>query len=1154
MKLIICDRYTSLITPAYINQSVANRTFSCLKICIVILFLFSLFIPVKILAQSTKTFTVNTVGDESDPNAGEIGDDGVCDVDPNTPGNQCTFRAAIQNQNGNRNLGQNRINFEIPNAPGVGSIVIKIGSTGLGPLPAILGAVFISAKNNDDRRIELDGSMAGTNAIGLRLLGGDCYISFFVINNFSSHGIFISGTPPPGEGRHRLESNYIGTDATGTMAKGNGGDGIFIDNTPGNTIGGTGILRNIIAGNEGYGINISGLDPSQFGTNGASNNLATGNLIGLDVSGDNALPNKKGAVLLNNAPNNTIGGAGENQGNKMAGNSTSNGITITGSLTEGIKILGNFIGDNKTGAKFQVGISALSAKPIIIEGNIITDILGVGVDIFVNADGSYNIRKNSFSGEMKVGTKLRFSEGRTVQIIYENNFHTGNGMAIDAVESINGKIDWLVAGDTMRLGQTGANFIFHAAGNKVFNSGIYESNAGVAFNYVVDITNALQMTVKVNGDIYRGNGAEGRKGHITLKAGTEFSYAIVGSSAVNNGKDGDRIDLFADVNAIATIMSTDNRYAFNAGAGIRWISDGKNLVTVRGFIERDIIDNNTISGVEVTSFFLGKSILDNTITNNGGPGVLVNGTTVAHIESNTISGNGTGILVADAATAGITTNTITANGKGIALASTGIGSGLTANSIFNNNGLGIDLGNDGPTPNDAGDADAGPNNLQNSPVLTAVNQVAGGTNVQGNLNSTPNTLFRLDIFSNDACSPTGFGEGKTFVDSFKVATDANGNAVFATLLPGVTLPPGGVVTATATDPGNNTSEFSACLSTGNIPTADLELTKLANKAQYIIGDQVTYTVRLINKGPATATGIAVTDILPAGITFGQATVSTGTYDNITGKWLIPTLNGAQQATLTITGTAIQPGSITNTAEVSACHEPDPDSSPGNGVGTEDDQSSVVVQVTQQPDITEQYRLLLQQITTLVNNGKLTPLQGRILRGFVDLSLRLESRNQIQPAITVLNVFIIVVKNATNRTHLTDSDRKALVLAAQKIIAQLKAILPPPSAWWKEGHDNELMSLENDAITKLLGFSFNGNYPNPFSSFTTISFKLSDQSKVQVNVYDENGRMTTRLLDKTMQPGAHTITWRTPDLPAGIYILQVKIDNFTKTYKMMHTKQ
>ncbi|NLR77329.1 T9SS type A sorting domain-containing protein [Chitinophaga eiseniae] len=1239
--------------------------------------------PAKMLAQATKTFVVNTVGDESDPNAGQIGDDGACDVDPNTPGDQCTFRAAIENQNGNRNLGQNEIKFDIPNAPGSGSIVIKIGSTGLGPLPPILGSVVILAQNSDGRRIELDGTSAGTNAIGLRLLGGSCQISFFIINNFSSHGIFISGTPPPGEGSHHIESNYIGTDATGAVAKGNGGDGIFIDNTGGNTIGGTGLSRNIISGNSGYGINIQGLDSSQFGTQGASNNLAIGNLIGLDISGNNALPNKKGGVILNNAPTNTIGGTGANEGNKMAGDSTTNGVTVTGSLTDGIKILGNFIGENKTGAKFAIGIAA-SAKPITIEGNVITDIVGVGVDLFVKGDGSYNVRKNSIEGDMKVGAKLRFSEGRTVQIVYENNLHTNNGMAIDVEESVSGKIDWLVLGDTMKLGQVGANFIFHCSGNKNFTNGVYNANAGVAFNYVADISPGAQVALKASGEAYSANGAEGRKGKVVLKGGTEFSYALSGSSAVNNGKDGDRLDVFTDANAIATFMSTDNKFAVNAGIGLRWISDGKNLITVRAFIERDLFDKNTLGGIEVTSFFTGKSILNDTITNNGGPGVLVDGNTIAHIEGNIISGNSIGILTNDAATAGIIGNTITANGKGVALGGTGTGSELTANSIFKNTGPGIDLGNDGPTPNDPGDADTGPNNLQNFPVLTAAGNTGGNASIQGTLNSTPNTTFRLDFFSNDACNPSGFGEGQAFLDSFKVTTDGAGNAAFTAILPGKTFPAGAVITATATDPNHNTSEFSACLPTGNIQTADLELTKQADKTQYTVGDQVTFTIHLINKGPATATGIVVTDVLPAGITFGQAIPSAGTYDhttgkwsvsalnsgqqdsltitgtvtqpgtitntaevtasdvpdpdsspgngvpteddqssvtiqvlvqtadleltkqadktqysvgdqvtftihlinkgpgtapgivvtdvlpagitfgqviasvgsydNITGKWSVSALDSGQQATLTITGTVTQPGTITNTAEVTASGVPDPDSTPGNGVATEDDQSSVTIQVVQQPDIAEQYRLLIQQVTALVNSGKLTPQEGKVLKGLLELSLRQESRGKIQPAIAVLKVFIILVKNATNRSHLTDADRKALILAAQKIIDQLKSMQDHHPKWWRENNNDELGNLEENSDKELIDFSFNGNYPNPFSSYTIISFGLKEQHRVQLTVYDANGRMVARLLDKVMQPGIQTVNWQAPDLPAGIYILQLKMDNFTKTYKMVHVKQ
>jgi titin len=161
----------------------------------------------------------------------------------------------------------------------------------------------------------------------------------------------------------------------------------------------------------------------------------------------------------------------------------------------------------------------------------------------------------------------------------------------------------------------------------------------------------------------------------------------------------------------------------------------------------------------------------------------------------------------------VTGNIIAFNGAaGVAVGpdrnDTSSGDRITRNSIHDNGGLGIDLGSDGVTPNDPGDADSGPNGLQNFPVLTSAVSSGATLAVSGTLESAPNTTFAVEFFSNSSCDSSGFGEGQSFLGTVSVTTDAAGRATFQANVP---APSGaGFVTATATDPAGNTSEFSAC--------------------------------------------------------------------------------------------------------------------------------------------------------------------------------------------------------------------------------------------------------------------------------------------------------------------------------------------------------
>src|SRR5205807_5468199 len=151
-----------------------------------------------------------------------------------------------------------------------------------------------------------------------------------------------------------------------------------------------------------------------------------------------------------------------------------------------------------------------------------------------------------------------------------------------------------------------------------------------------------------------------------------------------------------------------------------------------------------------------------------------------------------------------------------------------------NGGLGINLVSPSPsptpeppstvTPNDPGDTDTGPNNLQNFPVITSA--TAGSTTVSGTLDSYDGGTFTIEVFSNSACDASGNGEGKTYLGSGQtVATGTPGHYTFQITV-GSALNAGQVLTATATDEatannaranitpavtnGGNTSEFSQC--------------------------------------------------------------------------------------------------------------------------------------------------------------------------------------------------------------------------------------------------------------------------------------------------------------------------------------------------------
>ncbi len=307
-------------------------------------------------------------------------------------------------------------------------------------------------------------------------------------------------------------------------------------------------------------------------------------------------------------------------------------------------------------------------------------------------------------------------------------------------------------------------------------------------------------------------------------------------------------------------IGTSNLIADNDGYGI--LIEGSNATTntVQGnFIGTDVngtsgmgnarsgvalIDAplNTIGGVNPFPSSTCSGVC-NLISDNGGHGLSLEG---ANSQSNKVDGNTIGfdishstalgnarhgVFIAAAAADNIiggnapqSGNVIANNGaSGVAIASAAsINNPIIKNSIFNHAaGLGIDLRNDGITAtNDALDPDTGPNNLQNYPLIGGITSGVF-TTITGTINSLPNTTFLIQLFINTPTTPchsSGNGEGEIYLGPpfgpsiITVTTDASGDGSFtATFTP--LLPSGLAVTALATDPNGNTSEFSPCMVT-----------------------------------------------------------------------------------------------------------------------------------------------------------------------------------------------------------------------------------------------------------------------------------------------------------------------------------------------------
>jgi hypothetical protein len=443
-----------------------------------------------------------------------------------------------------------------------------------------------------------------------------------------------------------------------------------------------------------------------------------------------------------------------------------------------IEIDGSLADTNATGL-------AISAGSSVIRGLVINR-FATNSDIVMWAAGG-NVVEGNFLGVDPSGT---FNRGTTNSVhVYGTSGNTIGGTTVAARN--------LISGNT----NPGVAFNAGASGNAVMGNFF-----GTDVTGTIALGNSGNDVVTLDSPDNTIGGTQPGAGNL-IAGGLDPDFASVGlgfPASTGNLVQGNLVG--TDITGTVDLGG--------ASVGVYVVEGAGNTIGGTSPAARNLISGGDSSGVGIAvgtgnlvqGNLIGTAIDGETPLANASHGVFL----YAGAAGNTVGGRGPG-----------EGNTIANNGgSGVDLrGDAGAGNEIAANAIIANAGLGINTCADfdpgtlscndptAVTPNDPDDPDAGANNLQNYPELTAVD--IGGTFVDGALDSIPNSDFTIDLYASEACDPSGHGEGSSWIGSDAVTTDASGDAVFSITL-ATAAPVGSHITATATDAGGSTSEFSQC--------------------------------------------------------------------------------------------------------------------------------------------------------------------------------------------------------------------------------------------------------------------------------------------------------------------------------------------------------
>jgi len=664
------------------------------------------------------------------------------------------------------------------------------------------GIYLLNANSNIMQGNRIGVTAAGTAALGNlnngiviygssgNLIGGPAPAARNLVAGNGDSGIYL-GSAATG---NVIQGNLIGTDSSGGNAIGNvAGDGITLISSPGNVI-----CSNVISASGLAGVSISGP--------GATGNWLFGNFIGTDSNGKTSLGNQLAGVEIAGAGGNQIGGTNAGNGNVISGNIL-DGITLTGGTATNL-IQGNLIGLSTAGTNAlpngQNGISISGGSSNIVGGvvaaarNVISGNADNGLGIVLVTD-SGNVVVGNYIGTDVTGTKAVANTQAGVQIqgcantiggtaAGAGNVISGNGQQGIFLTGINGNVVGnVIQGNLIGLDATGAGGL----GN--VNAGIGIANA--AGNLIGGTTAAARNVISANGNLSSGLGGvffayAGTTGN--QLQGNYIGTDVTGTLALGNANDG----VYLLQNAATNFIGGSA-----AGAG--------NLISANGVdgIYLNSASWNVIQGNFIGTRADGANALGNTFHNVE---LDVNAT------NNTIGGSmaGTGNRIAFA-------HSIYA---GVRVRDGSMNNLISGNSIFSNGALGIDLGSYGVSSIydcESGMAANAANAGQNYPKLSTIYS-GTSTRIRGTMDGKAGKSYTLQFFASPTGDPSGYGEGQIFLGQTNLTLGSICSSNFTAYLP-VSVSTGWVVTATATDASNNTSEFSAWVPVIPVPPVQLAM-------------------------------------------------------------------------------------------------------------------------------------------------------------------------------------------------------------------------------------------------------------------------------------------------------------------------------------------